>query len=101
LSLSNIIQNLHQILNSIIDMLLEDSYENAIAETLYNSIDRNFIIMTKFFADILGILRRMNLLFQKNHITIREVKTQLDVTIYTIKSQFLGIDNIEPSWRMN
>ncbi|CAG8676868.1 6014_t:CDS:1, partial [Racocetra persica] len=25
-------------------------------------------------------------------------KTQLDITIYTIQSQFLGIDGVEPSW---
>ncbi|CAG8512974.1 15923_t:CDS:2 [Dentiscutata heterogama] len=75
LSLSNVIQNLHQILNSIIDALLEDSYENT--------------------------LRRMNLIFQKNNVTIREVKTQLDITIYTIQSQFLGIDEAEPTWGIN
>ncbi|CAG8698384.1 28572_t:CDS:2 [Racocetra persica] len=95
LSLSNIIQNLHQILNSISDALLEDLNENMIAQALYNSIDKNFIITTKFFADILGILKRMNLLFQKNNITIHEVKTQLDITIHTIQVQFLGV---EPTW---
>ncbi|CAG8533825.1 14244_t:CDS:2, partial [Cetraspora pellucida] len=99
LSLSNVIQNLHQILSSIIDALLEDSYKNTVAEALYNSINETFIITTKFFADILGTLRRMNLLFQKNHITIHEVKTQLDVTIYTIQLQFLGTDKVKPSWK--
>ncbi|CAG8778349.1 14959_t:CDS:1, partial [Gigaspora rosea] len=98
LSLSNVIQNLHQILNSIIDALLEDSSENKVAEALYHSIDKDFIITTKFFADILGTLRCLNLLFQKNHISIREVKTQLDITIYTIQSQFIGIAEVEPTW---
>ncbi|CAG8855269.1 7848_t:CDS:1, partial [Gigaspora margarita] len=98
LSLSNVIQNLHQILNSIIDALLEDSSENKVAKALYHSIDKDFIITTKFFADILGTLRRLNLLFQKNHILIREVKTQLDITIYTIQSQFIGIAEVEPTW---
>ncbi|CAG8800869.1 31562_t:CDS:2 [Gigaspora margarita] len=36
LSLSNVIQNLHQILNSIINALLEDSDENIIAKALYD-----------------------------------------------------------------
>ncbi|CAG8799112.1 13533_t:CDS:2, partial [Cetraspora pellucida] len=62
LSLSNVIQNLHQILSSIIDALLEDSYNNIVAETLYN------------------------------------IKTQLDVTIYTIQLQFLGTNKVKPSW---
>ncbi|CAG8618526.1 6518_t:CDS:2 [Cetraspora pellucida] len=57
LLLSNVIQNLNQILSSIIDALLEDSYNYTIAEALYNSIDETFIITTKFFADILETLR--------------------------------------------
>src|SRR6185369_11345389 len=85
LSLSNVIQNLHQILNSIIGALLK----NAVAKALYDNIDTNFIITTKFFADILGTLRRINLLFQKDNITIREVKTQLDIMIHTIQAQFI------------
>ncbi|CAG8615935.1 9756_t:CDS:2 [Gigaspora margarita] len=36
LLLSNVIQNLHPILNSVIDALLEDSEENIVAKALYD-----------------------------------------------------------------
>ncbi|CAG8691472.1 679_t:CDS:2, partial [Gigaspora margarita] len=48
------IGNLHLTVLNIIETHL---CENIVAEALYNSINENFIITTKFFADILGTLR--------------------------------------------
>ena len=61
-------------------------------------IDDDFIIKTKFLADILGMLRQMNLLFQKNNITIHEVQTQLNIMTQTINMAFIGNNEAEPTW---
>ncbi|CAG8836007.1 19005_t:CDS:2, partial [Racocetra persica] len=77
LFLLNVVNNLHQILNSIIDVLLSNSIHSIIAATLYKKINDDFVIKTKFLADILEIL----------HITIQAI----DIV-------FIRSNNNKPTW---
>ncbi|CAG8850925.1 12913_t:CDS:2, partial [Gigaspora margarita] len=62
LSLSNAVSNLHQIIFSIKDVLYDEAFNDSCTKTrqwakaLYDDIDSEFILATKYLADILSII---------------------------------------------
>ena len=104
LSMSNVVHNLHQILFSVIDALNDDminaenSRDKARVSQLIDNLDPNFIISTMFLADLMYILSKMIKIFQRDHIDLSEVKNSLETTISAIEAQFVGRDNILPTY---
>ncbi|CAG8593889.1 16835_t:CDS:2, partial [Cetraspora pellucida] len=98
LSLSNVVSNLHRIINSVIQALYEDYEISKTAHALYNMIDQNFLLTTYFLADILNDLRRLTLIFQSDYVSLHEIKIQLNTVIQKITSDFLGANGQEPTW---
>ncbi|CAG8759234.1 13657_t:CDS:2, partial [Cetraspora pellucida] len=101
LSFSNVVKNLHQIINSVVAALFEDSLTDNIANFLYSEIDNNFYLATYYLADIMGYLRRLTLLFQANYVSLFDIKLQLDATIKAITTEFIGEENISPTWEIH
>jgi hypothetical protein len=104
LSMSNVIHNLHQIIFSVIDALNDDlaNAENPKdrdrASQLVNNLDPNFIISTMFMADLMYILTKMIKIFQRDYIDLSELKHSLETTISAIKAQFIGTEEIPPTY---
>ncbi|CAG8758873.1 15063_t:CDS:2, partial [Dentiscutata heterogama] len=99
LSLSNVVTNLHRILNSVKIVLKEDSSKNIVVQGLYNAMDQTFYLATKLLADILYNLRSLTNLFQADYITISEIYTHLNATIDIITTQYIGHNGIPPNYR--
>jgi len=107
LSLSNVVSNLYQILDLIIDPLNFDKM-NAIdqrdrdrATKVLELLDSKFKLSTMYMADLTYILSILCKTFQKDNISLSEVKYSLDVAIATITTQFIGIDNQPPTYGVN
>jgi len=104
LSMSNVVHNLHQIIFSIIDALNDDmtnaenSRDKIRASQLIDYLDPNFIISTMFLADLMYILSKMIKTFQRDHIDLSEVKNSLETTVSAIEAQFVGTDDISPTY---
>ena len=104
LSLSNTDTNLHNGLYTIMDALQSDINNNEcddiqIPQEIYNEIsDSDFIIATKFLADILYIFKFLMLVFQKDYITLSDIHYILELTINAINVDFVGIDNVPPTY---
>ncbi|CAG8740154.1 11599_t:CDS:2, partial [Cetraspora pellucida] len=98
LSLSNVVSNLHRILDSVVNALFLDSKTEKVAQSLLDSIDQTFYITTNFLADILGNLKRLTLSFQSEHISLTEIKLQIATVIQTINESFIGTENFSPTW---
>ncbi|CAG8776430.1 12701_t:CDS:2, partial [Cetraspora pellucida] len=99
LSLSNVVNNLYQIINSVISALLEDASKGQkTAQQLYNSIDDDFLVATHFLADILSQLRRLSLIFQANYVSVSEVTMQVNAIIESITTDFIGTTNVQPTF---
>ncbi|CAG8849186.1 14335_t:CDS:2, partial [Gigaspora margarita] len=99
LSLSNVVNNLYQIINSVISALLEDASKGQkTAQQLHNSIDDDFLIATHFLADILSQLRRLSLIFQANYVSVSEVIMQVNAIIESITTDFIGTTNVQPTF---
>src|SRR6266536_14480 len=102
--MSNVVYNLHQIIFSVIDALNDDlaNAENPKnkdrASQLINNLDPNFIILTMFMADLMYILTKMIKIFQRDHIDLSELKHSLKTTISTIKEQFIGTEEVPPTY---
>ncbi|CAG8519247.1 17882_t:CDS:2 [Cetraspora pellucida] len=68
LSISNSVKNLHQILDSVIDALrynIELDKNNYLAKNLLDELDYEFVISTKYLADLMFILTKLINIFQK------------------------------------
>ena len=101
------VSNLYQILDSIIDALNFDKM-NAIdqrdrdrATKVLELLDSKFKLSTMYMADLTYILSILCKTFQKDNISLSEVKYSLDVAIATITTQFIGIDNQPPTYGVN
>ncbi|CAG8787658.1 20991_t:CDS:2, partial [Cetraspora pellucida] len=101
LSLSNVFSNLHHIISLVVQALKEDYIKSKTAKMLYKMIDQNFLLTTHFLADILSDLRHLTLIFQANYVSLYEIKIQINTVIQKIRSDFLGTNNQEPTWRNN
>ena len=66
--------------------------------TIYIVDYSDFIIATKFLADILYIFKFLMLVFQKDYITLSDIHYILELTINAINVDFVGIDNVPPTY---
>ena len=100
LSMSNSVKNLHQILDSIIDALRYDAEieKNNLAKNLLDELDYEFIISTKYLADLMFILIKLINVFQKEYVSFADIKIHLDIAYDAITAQFIGIDGSTPSY---
>ncbi|CAG8709199.1 14954_t:CDS:2, partial [Dentiscutata heterogama] len=99
LSLSNVVNNLYQIINLVISALLENTTKSQkTAQQLYNSIDQDFLIATHFLADILSQLHCLSLVFQADYVSVSEVTMQVNAVIESITADFIGKANIQPTF---
>ncbi|CAG8535073.1 14457_t:CDS:1, partial [Dentiscutata heterogama] len=99
LSMSNSVKNLHQILDSVIDALrydIELDKKNYQAKNLLDKLDYEFVIATKYLADLMFILTKLINIFQKELVSFSNVKIHLDTTYDAITAQFIGIDDSAP-----
>jgi len=96
---------LHQSLNSIISALqtdiLVDEDGAELAKKLLEELDPNFILATKFLADLFDILQRLIKAFQEDYITLSDVHYHLNSTILAIQTMFIGDDNTPPTYGKN
>jgi hypothetical protein len=112
LSLSNAISNLHQIIFSVIDALEDDMNNNTCnktrqrAQRIYEDLDSEFILATKFLADILFTFSNLTKIFQSDYVALSDVHVQLNTTIDSITTEFIGsgddpneIDYISPTYK--
>ena len=92
LSWSNVINNFHQIIEPIQEVLRCDcNLPNSVtANFLYNAMDTEFLIVTKFFADMFFILKKIILVFQSNYISLSETRSQLVMAYESITTNFIG-----------
>src|SRR6266496_240026 len=101
LSMSNSVKNLHQILDSIINALRYDAEldeKNYLAKNLLDELNCEFIISTKYLADLMYILTRLINVFQKEYVSFADIKIHLDIAYDAITAQFIGIDGSTPSY---
>ena len=52
-------------------------------------MDIKFLIVTKFFADMFFILKKIILIFQFNYISLSEIRLQLIITYKSITANFI------------
>jgi len=105
LSLSQTVSNLHQTLNSIISALQTDILVNEdgaeLAKNLLDELDPNFILATKFLADLFDILQRLIKAFQGDFITLSDMHYHLNSTICAIQTMFIGNNETLPTYGKN
>ncbi len=107
LLLSNIVSNLYQILDSIIDALnfdrmnANDQRDRNRAAKLLELLDSKFKLSTMYMADLTYILSILCKTFQKDNISLSEVKNSLNMSIAAITTQFIGIDDQPPTYGIN
>ena len=107
LSLSNVVSNLYQILDSVIDALnsdrmnANDQKDSDRAAKVLELLDSKFKLSTMYMADLTYILSILCKTFQKDNISLSEVKYSLDIAIASITTQFIGIDNQPPTYGIN
>ncbi|PKK73531.1 hypothetical protein RhiirC2_847565 [Rhizophagus irregularis] len=96
LSMSNSVKNLHQILDSVIDALRYDAEfdkKNHLASNLLDELNCDFIISTKYLADLMFILTKLINVFQREYVSFADIKIHLDMSfseaiVDSIKSRF-------------
>ncbi|CAG8608681.1 10494_t:CDS:2 [Dentiscutata heterogama] len=105
LSLSNAVSNLHQIIFSIKDALYDEALNDFCAKTrqqakaLYDNIDSEFILATKYLADLLSIISKLTKIFQSDYVALSDIYMQLNIAIESITLEFIGYedDDIAPT----
>ena len=98
LSWANVINNFHQILDDVHQALYNQKNNSNVASFLYEAIDTEFYIFTKFLADIFLTMKSMIMVFQSEYVTLSETKNQLTMVISSIMSDFIGSENISPTY---
>ena len=101
LSFSNVINNFHQIIESVKGALLDDSIQSNTALELLSTIDEEFEIITMFLADFFFILSKLIRAFQSDQVTLSDVQNNINITIEAIQTQFIGNDGINPTYGTN
>src|SRR3989440_161308 len=72
--------------------------KNNLAKNLLDELDYEFIISTKYFADLMFILTKLINVFQKEYVSFTDVKIYLDIAYDAITAQFIGIDGSTSSY---
>ena len=68
LSWSNVINNFHQIIEPICEALHQDADSSNTAKFLHDAMDTEFLIITKFFADIFYLFLSLNPRQKQQHL---------------------------------
>lgn len=98
LSWANVINNFHQILDDVHQALYKQKDNSSVASFLYEAIDTEFYIFTKFLADIFSTMKSMIMVFQSDYVTLSETRNQLTMVINTITSDFIGSETMSPTY---
>jgi hypothetical protein len=101
LSWSNVINNFHQIIDAIQIALQNESNNpghSEFVDFLCDSIDAEFLIVTKFLADIFFILKKMILVFQSDYVSLSETRNQVLMVVNAINSNFIGTEENPPTY---
>ncbi len=61
-------------------------------------MDTEFLIVTKFFADMFFILKKIILVFQSNYISLSETRSQLVMAYKFITVNFIRSVDISPKY---
>ncbi|CAG8685458.1 29278_t:CDS:2, partial [Racocetra persica] len=69
------------------------------AQNLLEELDADFILATKFLADILSIISALCKIFQSDYVAFSDIHQELNKTIHSITIEFIGYpdENIEPT----
>ena len=81
---------------STLDDYIEEG--DGLAKALYEQLDDNFISATMYLADLTNILKKLINTFQLEHLSISHFKLQLDITIKTIETEFIGSEETPPNY---
>ncbi|CAG8507876.1 2858_t:CDS:2 [Gigaspora margarita] len=73
--------------------LLDNKDSQQWAKALYNAIDSEFILATKYFADVLSIISKLTKIFQLDYIALSNVYMQLNAAIESITLEFIGYED--------
>ena len=99
LSFSNSVSNLHKIMKSVLSTLNDYTEEgDRLAEVLYEQLDDTFISATMYLADLTNILKKLINTFQLEHLSVSHFKLQLNTTIKTIETEFIGSEEFPPNY---
>ncbi|CAG8632108.1 163_t:CDS:2, partial [Racocetra fulgida] len=98
LSWAQVIQNFHLIIDDVYTELESQSGVSSMAKFLYNSVDTEFYIVTKFLADIMETLMSMINVFQSDYVSLSETRKQLNMVIETITTNFIGTEFSTPNY---
>ncbi|CAG8518057.1 17539_t:CDS:2 [Cetraspora pellucida] len=98
LSWAQVIQNFHVIIDDIYSELESQSGVSSMAKFLYDSVDTEFYIVTKFLADIMETLMSMINVFQSDYVSLGETRKQLNMVIETITTNFIGTEFSTPNY---
>ena len=71
---------------------------DRLAEILYEQLDDTFISATMYLADLTNTLKKLINTFQLEHLSISHFKLQLDATLETIQTEFIGSEEIQPNY---
>ncbi|RGB28343.1 hypothetical protein C1646_767908 [Rhizophagus diaphanus] len=90
LFLSNVVGSLHKIMDSVLSSLNENSLAGKkTAENLILLLDKNFIIVTIFLADLTTVLKRLINVFQSDYVSLSHLKPHLKMAINSISEYFI------------
>ncbi|CAG8661684.1 20312_t:CDS:2, partial [Gigaspora rosea] len=65
-------------------------------KNLLDELDYEFVIATKYLADLMFILMKLINIFQREFVSFSAIKIYLDTTYDAITAQFIGIDEADP-----
>ncbi|CAG8672118.1 15420_t:CDS:2 [Dentiscutata erythropus] len=98
LSWAQVIHNFHMIIDDVYTELESQSGVSNMAKFLYDSIDTEFYVVTKFLADIMEIIMSMINVFQSDYVSLSETRKQLNMVIETITTNFIGTEFSTPNY---
>lgn len=82
-------------------MNANDQRDRNRAAKILELLDSKFKLSTMYMADLTYILSILCKTFQKDNISLSEVKYSLDIAIAGITTQFIGIDDQPPTYGIN
>ncbi|CAG8505172.1 21363_t:CDS:2 [Gigaspora margarita] len=98
LSWAQVIHNFHMIIDDVFTELESQSGVSNMAKFLYDSIDTEFYVVTKFLADIMETIMSMINVFQSDYVSLSETRKQLNMVIETITTNFIGTEFSTPNY---
>nr|CAG8448001.1 9474_t:CDS:2 [Entrophospora candida] len=93
-----VVHNFNLIIDDIKLELQKKLTSSLMAKFLHDSIDTQFIIATKFLADMLGIIHSMVVAFQTDCLFLGETEKQLLNVTQQITDNFIGSEDSAPRY---